>query len=220
MPDKYSGETARINMVNNQLLTNKLRDDRIAQALLSVPRENFVPKTLRGVAYLDEDIALGSERILMEPMAFARILQAAEIASTDIVLDIACATGYSTAVLAQLAATVVGLETDEAAVAVAEEQLAALQIDNAAIVVGDLTAGCEEQGPYDCILVNGAVEVLPAAYASQLAEGGRLVIIERKGPLSQAVLYANRGGLVSRRELFDAMAPVLSGFQVANSFQF
>ena len=120
MADKYSGETARINMVNNQLLTNKLRDDRIAQALLSVPRENFVPKTLRGVAYLDEDIALGSERILMEPMAFARILQAAEIASTDIVLDIACATGYSTAVLAQLAATVVGLETDEAAVAVAE----------------------------------------------------------------------------------------------------
>ena len=119
MPDRYSGETARINMVNNQLLTNKLRDDRIAQALLSVPRENFVPKKLRGVAYLDEDIALSSERILMEPMAFARILQAAEIASTDIVLDIACATGYSTAVLAQLAATVVGLETDEAAVAVA-----------------------------------------------------------------------------------------------------
>jgi len=220
MPDKYSGETARINMVNNQLLTNKLRDDRIVQALLSVPRENFVPKTLQGVAYLDEDIALGSERILMEPMAFARILQAANIASTDIVLDIACATGYSTAVLAQLAATVVGLETDESAVAAAEAQLEALQIDNAAVVVGYLAAGCEEQGPYDCILVNGAVEVLPEAYASQLAEGGRLVIIERKGPLSQAVLYANRDGLVSRRELFDAMAPVLSGFQAATSFQF
>ena len=102
MPDNA---TARLNMVNNQLLTNKLTDDRIVQALLSVPRENFVPKALRGVAYVDEDIPLGNGRHLMEPMAFARILQAAEVRATDVVLDVACATGYSTAVLAQLAAT-------------------------------------------------------------------------------------------------------------------
>jgi protein-L-isoaspartate(D-aspartate) O-methyltransferase len=85
--------TARLNMVNNQLLTNKLTDDRVAQALLSVPRENFVPKALRGVAYVDEDIALGAGRFLMEPMAFARMIQAANVGAEDVVLDVACATG-------------------------------------------------------------------------------------------------------------------------------
>ncbi len=217
MPDNA---TARLNMVNNQLLTNKLTDDRIVQALLSVPRENFVPKALRGVAYLDEDIPLGEGRHLMEPMAFARILQAAEVQATDVVLDVACATGYSTAVLAQLAATVVGLETDEGAVAAAEAQLAALQVDNAAVVSGVLTDGCSEQGPYDVIFVNGAVEQVPPAYTAQLAEGGRMVVVERQGQSSQAVLYSNRDGLVSRRELFDAMVPVLPGFQMADVFQF
>ncbi|MBT4491505.1 MAG: protein-L-isoaspartate O-methyltransferase [Rhodospirillaceae bacterium] len=217
MPDSA---TARLNMVNNQLLTNKLTDDRITQALLSVPREDFVPKALRGVAYLDEDIPLGEGRYLMEPMAFARILQAAEVQATDVVLDVACATGYSTAVLAQLAATVVGLEIDEGAVAAAEAQLASLQIDNAAVVVGTLADGCGEQGPYDVIFVNGAVAEVPAAYAGQLAEGGRMVVVERRGQSSRAVLYANRDGLVSRRELFDAMIPVLPGFHMAEAFQF
>jgi len=200
--------TARLNMVNNQLLTNKLTDDRIAQALLSVPRENFVPKSLRSVAYLDEDMPLDNGRYLMEPMIFARMLQSAAIGPRDVVLDVACGTGYSTAVLARLAAAVVGLEVDEAAVAGAEAHLAALNIDNAAVVVGALVDGCGDQGPYDVIFVNGAVEELPAAYAGQLTEGGRLVVVERRGPVSQAVLYTNRDGLLSRRELFDAMIPL------------
>ncbi|MDP7548645.1 MAG: protein-L-isoaspartate O-methyltransferase [Alphaproteobacteria bacterium] len=212
--------TARLNMVNNQLLTNKLTDDRIAQALLSVPRENFVPKGLRGVAYLDEDIPLDNGRYLMEPMIFARMLQAAAIGAGDVVLDVACASGYSTAVLAQLAAAVVGLEADEAAMAGAELQLAALNIDNAAVVAGELTMGCRDQGPYDVIFVNGAVEELPGAYAGQLTEGGRLVVVERRGQDSRAVLYSNRDGLLSRRELFDAMIPVLPGFQMAEAFHF
>ncbi|NQV59749.1 MAG: protein-L-isoaspartate O-methyltransferase [Alphaproteobacteria bacterium] len=212
--------TARLNMVNNQLLTNKLTDDRIAQALLSVPRENFVPKSLRSVAYLDEDMPLDNGRYLMEPMIFARMLQSAAIGPRDVVLDVACGTGYSTAVLARLAAAVVGLEVDEAAVAGAEAHLAALNIDNAAVVVGTLADGCGDQGPYDVIFVNGAVEELPAAYAGQLTEGGRLVVVERRGPVSQAVLYTNRDGLLSRRELFDAMIPVLPDFEMAEEFHF
>ncbi len=217
MPDNAN---ARLNMVNNQLLTNKLTDDRITQALLAVPRENFVPKALRGVAYLDEDIDLGDGRHLMEPMAFARMLQAAAIAPGDVVLDVACAGGYSTTVLAHLAATVVGLETTEEAVAGAEAQLAALNVDNAAVVSGELTDGCSEQGPYDVIFVNGAVEELPEAFAGQLAEEGRIVVVERQGQTSRAVLYLNRDGLLSRRELFDVMIPVLPGFQMAEEFHF
>ena len=113
MPDSQTWETARWNMVNNQLFTNKLTDDQIAGAFLSVPREEFVPKSLRSVAYMDEGIDLGNGRMLIEPVTFARLLQAAEITSTDIILDIGCAHGYSTAILAQLAATVVGLEKDQ-----------------------------------------------------------------------------------------------------------
>jgi protein-L-isoaspartate(D-aspartate) O-methyltransferase len=211
---------ARLNMVNNQLLTNKLTDDRITQALLAVPRETFVPKALRGVAYLDEDIALGDGRYLMEPMAFARMLQAADIAPGDVVLDVACAGGYSTTVLAQLAGTVVGLEVDEAAVAAAEAHLADQNVDNAAVVAGELKEGCADQGPYDVIFVNGAVGEVPESFAGQLAEGGRIVVVERQGPSSRAMLYTNRDGLLSRRELFDVMIPVLPGFQVAEEFQF
>lgn len=220
MPDNQSWKTARINMVKNQLLTNKLTNEHIAGALLSVPREKFVPKSLQGVAYIDEGLDLGNDRILMEPMVFARILQAAEIDSTDVVLDVACAHGYSTAVLSKLAATVVGLETDKRTVSTAEAKLADLQINNAAVVEGALVAGFAEQGPYDCIFVNGAVEEVPEAYILQLDIGGRMVIVERKGQSSQAVLYINRGGLVSRRELFHAMVPVLPSFQLANLFQF
>ncbi|HJM93655.1 MAG: protein-L-isoaspartate O-methyltransferase [Alphaproteobacteria bacterium] len=211
---------ARLNMVNSQLLTNKLTDDRITQALLAVPRENFVPKALRGVAYIDEDIALGDGRYLMEPMAFARMLQAAEIAPSDVVLDVACAGGYSTTVLAQLASTVVGLEVDDVAVAAAEAQLAAMNVDNAAVVAGELREGCADQGPYDVIFVNGAVAEVPEAFAGQLAKGGRIVVVERQGPVSQAILYCNRDGLLSRRELFDVMIPVLPSFQMAEEFQF
>ena len=223
MPDTGSRATARLNMVNNQLLTNKLTDDRVTQALLSVPRENFVPKALRGVAYLDEDIPLGGGRHLMEPMAFARILQAAEVRATDVVLDVACATGYSTAVLAQLAATVVGLEVDEEAVAAAEAQLAILEVDNAAVVPGVLADGCPGQGPYDVIFINGAVEDIPESYMGQLAEGGRMVVVVRGGQgtqIGRAILYSNRDGLVSRRELFDANIPLLAGFKMAEAFQF
>ena len=220
MVDSQSWETARINMVNNQLFTNKLTDQQIAGAFLSVPREDFVPKLLRSVAYIDEGIDLGNDRMLIEPVTFARLLQAAEIVSTDIILDIACANGYSTAILAQLAATVVGLETDEKTVALAESNLSALHIDTAAVVAGNLVAGYEEQGPYNCIFINGAVEVVPETYINQLAEGGRMAIVERKGHSSQAVLYSNRDGLVSRRVLFDAMVPVLPGFALAHRFQF
>lgn len=216
----HDNATARLNMVNNQLLTNKVTDDRIAQALLSVPRENFVPKSLRGVAYLDEDIPLENGRFLMEPVIFGRLLQAAAIAPQDVVLDVACGNGYSTAVLAQLAAAVVGLETDAETVAAAEAQLAALSVDNAAVVVGELMDGCSAQGPYDVIFLNGAVGEVPPAFTGQLAEGGRIVAVERRDQTGRAVLYLKRGDLVSRRELFDAMIPLLPGFQMAEAFHF
>ena len=91
--------TARQNMVESQIRPNKVTDPELIDALRSLPRELFVPKAMRGIAYVDEDIAVAPDRYLMEPMVLARLLQEAAVAATDMVLDVGCCTGYSTAVL-------------------------------------------------------------------------------------------------------------------------
>ena len=123
----------RRNMVESQIRPNKVTDPLLLAALLEIPREQFLPKSRRGVAYVDEDIEVGEGRYLMEPMVLARLLQAAEIKPTDIALDIGCATGYSTAVLARLANSVVALEADAELAALASENLIELGVANAAL---------------------------------------------------------------------------------------
>lgn len=211
---------SRTNMVNCQVLTNKVTDRGLSAALLAVPREDFVPRSHRGVAYLDEDLPLGNGRYLLEPMAFARLLQTLAVQSDDVVLDIACASGYSTAILARLAATVVGLEDNEDVAAATNERLTGMAVDNAVIVSGPLAQGYAAQAPYDAIFINGAVEVPLDQLIGQLAEGGRLVVVERSGPVGVAVVYRNQAGRVSRREVFDAQLPVLREFERAGEFQF
>jgi protein-L-isoaspartate(D-aspartate) O-methyltransferase len=210
---------SRTNMVNCQILTNKVTDRGLSAALLAVPREEFVPRSHRGVAYLDEDLPLGNGRYLLEPMAFARLLQTLAVKADDVVLDIACASGYSTAILARLAATVVGLEDDAAVAAATNERLTGMAVDNAVIVSGPLAQGYAAQAPYDAIFLNGAVEVPLDPLIEQLAEAGRLAVVERSGPLGVAVVYQKQAGRVSRREVFDAHLPVLPGFERAGEFQ-
>ena len=164
MPD---GTAARLAMIQSQVLPNKVTDERVTEAMNAVPRENFVPKPLRGVAYVDEDLSVGDGRYLMEPMVFARLLQSAIIKPSDVVLDVGCATGYSTAVLAQLAATVVALEENEELAERATEQLTALEVANAAVITAPLKAGYADQQPYDVIILNGSVADVPAALTSQ-----------------------------------------------------
>ena len=207
-------------MINGQILPNKVTDVRVTAALMAVPREPFLPKALRGVAYLDEDIPIAEGRCLMEPAVFARLLQAAAIKATDVVLDIGCASGYSSAVLAHLASAVVAVEADEALVALANENLAALAIDNVAVVIGSLTAGYPDEGPYDVVFLNGMVEQIPDAIKFQLTEGGRMVVVERRDGVGKAYCYTNLSKLVACSELFDAQIPPLSGFETTPRFVF
>src|SRR3546814_3236655 len=140
----------------------------------------FVPKTMRGIAYVDEDLSLGAGRYLMEPMVLARLLQRAQAGPEDLVLDIGSTTGYSAAVLARLAAAVVGLDCDGAATAEATANLAQLGMDNAVFVVGPLDRGYVKQAPYNVIVFQGAIDAVPPEIADQLAEGGRLVAVLRQ----------------------------------------
>jgi protein-L-isoaspartate(D-aspartate) O-methyltransferase len=218
MPDHA---VARHNMVAGQVRTNQVTDSALIAVLEEVPREIFVPPVLAGVAYLDEDLPLGGGRYLMEPRVFARLLQAAGIGRSDVVLDIGCATGYSTAVMSRLAGTVVALESDPVLIRRANEALARLQLDNAVIVEGPLAAGYPAHAPYDVIVVEGAVPDVPTAISAQLAENGRLVaVLTPPGEFGQAILMLRRGNLVSSRAICDAAIPPLPEFGAVPGFQF
>jgi len=211
---------ARTNMVENQLRPNRVTDERLLAAMAEVPREAFVPEVLRGTACVDEDLPLGGGRYLMEPVVFARLVQAARITAADVVLDVGCATGYSAAVLARLAATVVALEEDAGLQARAEANLAELEVTDATVVAGPLRDGFADQAPYDVIVIEGAVEAVPEALSDQLGEGGRLVAVVGEGAVGRAALFLRVDGVLSRRDLFDAAVPRLPGFEVAPGFVF
>ena len=211
---------ARQNMVDCQILPNRVDDQRIVDALLKIPREKFVPDNLTGIAYVDEIVPLGGQRYVMEAMVVARLLQTAALNAEDVALSIGCGTGYATAVLAQIVDTVVAVEPDRGLAQKANENLAAIGLDNVAVVEGKLEDGNIEQGPYNVIFFDGAVQTVPDAICDQLAEGGRLVAIVAGERVGTAYLYSRFGGVISKREVFDAGTPLLPGFGKQKAFVF
>ena len=211
---------ARKQMVDSQLLPNKVTDAHVIAAMSAVPREAFLPEGLRGVAYMDEDVQVGPGRYVIEPMVFARLLQAAAIRRTDAVLDVGCATGYSAAVLARIAGVVVAVEEDRSLAAQASASLATIGAENAAVITGPLAAGYAAQAPYDVIVLEGAVEEVPAALLDQLAEGGRLAVVLAGRGIGKATLYTRSAGVIGHRQLFDAGLPPLPGFAREAGFVF
>ena len=214
--------SARRNMVDCQLRPNKVVDPALLDALSRLPREVFVPGAMRDVAYIDEDLAIGNGRFLMEPTVLCRLLQAADIASGDIVLNVGAATGYDAAVLASLGATVVALEDDADLAAAAGTTLTDLGIDNVALVSGPLVEGWRGHAPYDVIFFSGAVSQVPPAFAEQLADGGRVAAVTIDGPtaVGTAAVYLRSGDALSRRPMFDAATPLLPGFEPVETFVF
>ena len=218
-------DAARANMVDNQVRPNRVTDDRVLSAMAAVPRERFVGEKFTAVAYVDSEIAVSPGRYLMEPMVLARLLQAAAIEPGDVVLDIGCASGYSTAVLARLADTVVAVESEADLAEIAIALMAELDADNTAVVTGALAEGYAKQAPYDVIVLEGAVEAVPASLSDQLVEGGRLVAVvmsDRRGGnrMGRAMLMRRRYGALSTRVLFDATVPPLPGFDIERGFVF
>ncbi|MFK7903453.1 MAG: protein-L-isoaspartate O-methyltransferase [Nitratireductor sp.] len=208
----------RTNMVDNQIRTNDVTNIALLDALLEVPRESFANDVPQELTYLDEDIALGNGRFLMEPAPFAKLVQACSIKPTDLILDVACANGYSTAVFSKLGSLVIGLEEDEDLAANAEKTLDALDYDNTAIVKGDLVNGFAKEGPYDVIFIGGAVGQVPQTLFDQLNEGGRLVAVEGNGNAAVAKLYIKTGSDVSGRSIFNCAIKPLAGFYKSPEF--
>ena len=211
---------ARINMVENQVRCNAVTDARLIAAMSAVPRELFVPDDRRGVAYMDEDVSLDDGRYLMQPRAFAKLAQLAEVQEDDHVLDIGAGTGYSSAVLSRLAKTVVAVEMDDALAAAAKTKLGELGASNVTVVTGRLSEGYVKAAPYDVIFFSGATPVAPENLFDQLKDGGRIVVVTGSGPAAHARIFIRAHGAISSRMAFDAKIHTLPGFEVAESFVF
>ncbi len=168
---------ARQNMVDCQLRTNKVVDKALVARFETVPRELFVEGSVRSIAYVDKDVSIGNGRYLVAPMVLARILQELAINPSEVVLDVGCGTGYSSAILSGLADTVVALEENHELATRANDLLTELAADNAIVVEAPLSEGYATQGPYDIILVGGAIASVPSALTDQLIDGGRLAAI-------------------------------------------
>jgi protein-L-isoaspartate(D-aspartate) O-methyltransferase len=213
-------EKRRITMVDTQVRPSDVTKFPIIDAMLSVPRERFVPKALRDVAYVGRNLDLGQGRVLIEPRTLAKMLDALDIESDELVLDIAPWLGYSSAVIARLAEAVVAVEDDEGRVAEAEAILSEIGADNVAMVAGDLAVGAPQHGPYDAIVLEGAIETLPPAVAEQLKEGGRIGAVFMEGALGVCRIGHKNNGVITWRFSFNASAPVLPGFTAARDFVF
>jgi protein-L-isoaspartate(D-aspartate) O-methyltransferase len=217
---------ARRMMVDGQIRTYDVTDLRVQTAMLAVPRERFVPTDKQAVAYLDRDIAVqpakpaGVVRYLLKPAVLARLIQAANVAHDDHVLDVGCASGYSTAVLSRLAGTVVALEEDPKLAGLAKATLAALAAANVRVRTGALTEGVPDEAPFDVILLNGSTGVVPATLIRQLKEGGRLVCVRGGLPMGKATIYRFVSAHVTGQPIFDAVAPPLPGFTKPAQFVF
>lgn len=211
--------TRRTMMVDTQVRPSDVTKFPIIDAMLSVPREAYVPRQLRDTAYIGENLPLAAGRVILEPRTLAKMLDVLDIGNDELVLDIGCGLGYSTAVIARMAQAVIGLENDDSMAEDAQATLSDHDVDNAMVQLGPLEEGAAVHGPYDVIILQGAVEVLPQTLSEQLKENGRICAVFAQGALGVVRVGYKIDGQISWRDAFNAGAPVLEGFQSRAAFK-
>ncbi len=228
--EEQLSQSARLRrtMVDCQIRTFDVTDQPLLARMLEVPREDFLPPELAPLAYSDTGLQVkpGEERrSLLPPLVLARLIQGANIGSTDTVLDVGAATGYSTALLAGLAGRVVALESDPSLYKDLRANLDTFGLAQVQTVLASLPEGAPKEAPFDVILINGAAEANLDALFAQLRDGGRLVALkplsgDQTGRASKAVRYQKNDSGIGYRVLFDASAPVLDAFRRNERFTF
>ena len=208
----------RVMMVDTQVRPSDVTKFPIIAAMLAIPREVFVPQALRDAAYVGDNVALGAGRVVLDARVFAKLLDALDITPDETVLDIGCGLGYSAAVIARIAKSVVAVEEDKAMADHAQAHLAALGAGNVTVVTGPLATGAAGHGPYDVAIVQGGVEVVSPEILAQLRDGGRIAAVFMSGPLGIAKIGYKSGQDVTWRFSFNAALPVLAGFTAAREF--
>lgn len=215
MPDF---DARRRMMVDTQVRPSDVTEFPIIDAMLNIPREAFVPRDRVEAAYASEDVDLGEGRVLLDPRVFAKMLDALNLTNEDLVLDVGVGFGYSAAVVARIAEAVVAVEDDEDRADEAQALLSEYHADNVVLHQGPLTEGAAEHGPYDAILIEGGVEVVPEALTAQLKEGGRMAVIFMENALGTVRIGHKVDGRISWRFAFNGTAPVIQGFEQKAEF--
>ncbi len=210
---------SRQNMVESQLRTNKITNDKILLAMREISRENFVPSNLQNIAYIDNNIEIADGHFMMAPMDLARIMQSCQIKDDDNILIIGSSSGYSAAVASRLASSVFAIESNEKLANLSENILTEMAMDNVVIKNASLSDGWQKQAPFDVILFDGAVDSIPDNIIGQLAEGGRMVaIIKQNDLIGIATVFKKQNGHISKYHLFDANVKSLNEFKNKDVF--
>jgi protein-L-isoaspartate(D-aspartate) O-methyltransferase len=212
-------ERARHWMVEAQVRVNDVTDPALQAAMRRLPRERFAPGK-PDIAYSDNEIEVAPGRVLLRPRDLAKLIQLLTPRAGERALEIAGATGYGAAVLADMGCRTVALDADPMLTQAAQTAISACGLTNVLAASGDLSAGFPDQAPYDVILVGAGAEIVPQAWLDQLAEGGRLAVIVRSGAAGSARLYTKAGGLCAYRTAFDAAPPVAPGLIAPRTFTF
>jgi len=210
--------TRRTMMVDTQVRPSDVTKFPIIDAMLRVPREEFVAASQREAAYMSENVDLGDGRVVLEPRTFAKLLDALCIEPTELVLDVACGYGYSSAVLACMAEAVIALEENESFAKDAQDVLSENSADNVMVHVGPLTDGAADHAPFDVIVLQGGVSYIPDGLLDQLKDGGRIAAIFMDGALGEARIGHKLDGRLTWRMSFNAGAPILPGFEKDAAF--
>ena len=213
-------EVAREAMVECQVLPGGVRDNKLCRVLKRIPRETYVPEKYKNLAYMDKNIPLTGGREVLNPLVLSMLVELASIQPDDLVLDIGCGLGYSTAVLAALAGTVVALESAPAFVESANTVLQNQNIDNAVVVEGNHAEGQPKQGPFNVIFIGGMVDEVPHSLLEQLEENGRLVCVSSYDNASRGIIISRHGDSFSVNAALDVTAPKMLGFEKEEQFSF
>lgn len=213
-------KTARTAMVDCQIRPSDVTKYTIIEAFLTTPREAYVPSAKRPVAYAGDHISLENGRTLLDARTFAKMLDALNVQSNELVLDLGCGLGYSTAILAAMAEAVVSVESDTKMAAEASATLTEQSIDNAYVTTGPLTEGNKKNGPYDVIILQGSVDQVPDALIDQLKDGGRICAIFRDKNYGECRIGYKSRQKLSWRSVFNASAPLINGFETKPEFKF
>ena len=212
--------TVREAMVDGQVRPSDVSLYPVIEAMLTIPREDYVPAPLREVAYIGDHLPLTEHRVVLDARVMAKMLETLAIQPTELVLDVGVGLGLSAALVAHLCEAVIALEADEAMGAEAEALLASHGVDNAIVEIGPLHEGAPKHGPYDVILIEGGVGEVPQALIDQLKTGGRIAAIFMDGALGRCMLGLKSAHGLDWRWAFDAAAPVLPGFEKRTIFAF
>jgi protein-L-isoaspartate(D-aspartate) O-methyltransferase len=203
----------RREMVERQLRKRGIRDGRVLEAMLAVPRHEFVPEEFRAMSYEDKPISIGEEQTISQPFIVAAMIEAMELKGNEKVLEVGAGSGYAAAILSKLAALVYTVESRTGLATAAQERLKRLKFTDVAVHTGDGSAGLPDAAPFDAILVAAAAPLVPQPLIDQLAEGGRMVIPIGDEKAQELVLMRKlKGELHSRTLHHCAFVPLIGRY--------